>query len=345
MSRTPHLLILGATGGFGGAAAREALRRGWRVRALTRHQPPAAAERAQAPIWRGLEGVEWVRGDAMCAADVRAAAQGCDVIVHGVNPPGYVQWREKALPMLAHSVAAARLTGARLVLPGNVYNFGPDAGGVVTEASPQHPLTRKGRVRVEMEEMLAQAADDPDRPVRSLVLRAGDFFGGHAPSSWFGTAMLRAGRPVRRVVQLSRGDAGHAWAYLPDLAAALCEVLALAHVQPERLAVHEVLHFSGHWLPDGREMVAAIRRVSGVPGLRVFTLPWGLVRLLAPWVPLCREMLEMRYLWEVPIRLGSSRLQALIGSEPHTPLDDAVREAMTELGCLPSSVTGLRTAC
>jgi nucleoside-diphosphate-sugar epimerase len=67
--------------------------------------------------------------------------------------------------MLANAIAAARASGARLIFPGNVYNFGPDAGAVVDESSPQNPTTRKGAVRVEMERMLASEAADGLRSV------------------------------------------------------------------------------------------------------------------------------------------------------------------------------------
>ena len=39
--------------------------------------------------------------------------------------------------MLRNAIAAARLSGARLIFPGNVYNYGADAWPVVGETSPQ----------------------------------------------------------------------------------------------------------------------------------------------------------------------------------------------------------------
>ena len=36
-------------------------------------------------------------------------------------------------------------------------------------------------------------------------------------------------------------------------------------------------------------------------------------------------MIEMRYLWRVPLRLDNAHLLRLLGSEPRTPLDAAVR--------------------
>jgi hypothetical protein len=45
-------------------------------------------------------------------------------------------------------------------------------------------------------------------------------------------------------------------------------------------------------------------------------------------VPLFREVVEMRYLWPVPIGLDNTKLRAFLGQEPHTPLRDAVCEAL-----------------
>ena len=60
----------------------------------------------------------------MSREDVIAAASGCSVIVHAVNPPGYRRWSELVLPMLDSTIAAACSVGATIVLPGTVYNFG-----------------------------------------------------------------------------------------------------------------------------------------------------------------------------------------------------------------------------
>ena len=50
--------------------------------------------------------------------------------------------------MLESSIAAAKASGARLVFPGTVYNFGPDAFPNLNERSPQNPMTRKGKILV-----------------------------------------------------------------------------------------------------------------------------------------------------------------------------------------------------
>ena len=97
-------------------------------------------------------------------------------------------------------------------------------------------------------------------------------------------------------------------------------------------AAFERFHLAGHWDPDGGAMVAAIRRAVGRPDLPARAFPWWLLRLASPAVPLFREMAEMRYLWQQPIRMANDKLVAAIGAEPHTPLDDAVRATLEGLG-------------
>jgi len=91
-------LVLGAMGGIGGEVARQLRDAGWQVRAL---------QRGLAQAQELLDGLVWLRGDAMNRDDVLNAAQGCSVIVHAVNPPGYLRWAELVLPMLDNTVAAA----------------------------------------------------------------------------------------------------------------------------------------------------------------------------------------------------------------------------------------------
>jgi hypothetical protein len=57
-------------------------------------------------------------------------------------------------------------------------------------------------------------------------------------------------------------------------------------------------------------------------------------RAASPFVPLMRELWEMRYLWQVPMRLDNTKLVSILGNEPHIPAGEAVRVSLTGLGCL-----------
>ena len=117
--------------------------------------------------------------------------------MHAVNPPGYRDWDKLVLPMLDNTIAAAQAQGATIVLPGTVYNYGADAFPVLKEDPPQHPATRKGAIRVELEARLERAASTG--AARVLIVRAGDFFGPRAGNNWFAQGLIKPGQPVRAV--------------------------------------------------------------------------------------------------------------------------------------------------
>jgi nucleoside-diphosphate-sugar epimerase len=256
------------------------------------------------------------------------------LIIHAANPPGYRNWATEVLPMIDNTIAAAKAVGARIVLPGTVYNFGPDAFPMLREDSPQRPTTRKGAIRVEMERRL-QAAAAAGAP--ALIVRAGDFFGPNTTgNSYFSAAMVQPGAPVKRIIDPARRGASHAWAYLPDLA----ETIALLVDRESELAPFERFHFPGHQLASG-EMASAIRRATGNPDLRAWSFPWPLVVALQPFVALFREMAEMRYLWRETLVLDGGKLEAFLGAGlPATPLDAAVRDTLVGLGCMDAPQDG-----
>lgn len=346
-SVTRTALVLGATGGFGREAAAALARHRWHVRALTRRSIPtgdrhvagrvaasglAASELAVAGVAAGgvvSDGIEWIAGDAMNASDVGRAAEGVAAIIHAVNPPGYRDWDTLAPAMLEATIAAARAVGARIVLPGNIYNFGPDAFPLLHEDSPQHPVSRKGAVRVAMEKRLeAEAAEG----VRSLIPRAGDFIGPHASgSTWFAQVVVKPGKRPTSIANPAPPGVSHAWAYLPDLAETVGRLLD----RDGDLPAFARFHFAGYQV-TGEEIAAAVAQALGETTIGIRRFPWALTRLLSPFVRLFRELGEMRYLWDTPIALDDARLRAFLGAPPpSTPLAIAIRETLIGLGCMP----------
>lgn len=319
------VLVLGATGGIGGEVARQMRAAGWEVCALTRDVEKARRENA---------GFSWIKGDALNRQEVLAAAHGCAVIVHAVNPPGYRNWAELVMPMIDNTVAAAIAEGATIVLPGTVYNFGPDAFPVLHEDSPQHPQTRKGAIRVQLEQRLEQASR---QGARVLIVRAGDFFGARVANNWFAQGLVKPGEPVHAVSYPGAPGVAHQWAYLPDVARTVLELIE----RRASLDAFARFHMAGHVDTDGTQMTQAIQRVvlrrTGHQP-RVGRFPWWLMKLIAPFVVTVREMLEMRYLWQTPLLLDNRRLVAALGQEPHTPLEQAVEATLADLGCLPTPV-------
>lgn len=305
------VVVLGAAGRVGDAAARAFAAAGWRVKGLARN----AKASALAP------GVEPVQADASDRASLIEACRGADVIVNALNPL-YTEWAEKVMPMAENVIAAAKAVGATHMLPGNVYNFGYGISVGAREDAPEIASTGKAEIRIAMEALFRREAEQ--NAVRTIVLRAGDFYGGTKPQSWLDLIILaRLGKNI--FTWGGPMDIPHAFAYLPDLGQAF---VALAEKRRE-LGTFERFHFAGHTL-SGNEMKAATEAAVG-RRLTSGTVPWITLRAAGLFSPMMREVVRMSYLWRTPHSLDGGRLERLAGKLPVTEPVDALRQAIADL--------------
>ena len=124
--------------------------------------------------------------------------------------------------MIENTIAAAKSSGARILLPGTIYNYGPDAFPVLREDSPQNATTCKGRFASRLESKLEAAAHDG---IGCLIVRFGDFFGPRPGNNWFSQGMVKPHGPVKSISYPGGKSIGHAWGYLPGAG----ETFAQAH--------------------------------------------------------------------------------------------------------------------
>ncbi|HLK84733.1 MAG TPA: NAD-dependent epimerase/dehydratase family protein [Xanthobacteraceae bacterium] len=306
-----RIVILGGAGRLGRAAAQAFRAAEWQVASLVRG---SSAEGA-------ASGTEIIEVDARDAESVVAAASGADVVLHALNLP-YTEWARLALPFADTAIAAARANGATLVFPGNLYNYGADMPARIDETAPMHPTSRKGAVRAAIETRMREAADGG---LRTIVLRAGDYFGGEGRGSWFDRIVVRE-IAAGRLTYPGPLDVVHEWAYLPDFAQALVQLVE----RRRQLAPFATFGFPGHAV-TGREFVAAISRVCRRE-FKVDFMPWRLLKLMSVVVPVFRELADISYLWSTPHAIDGARLAQVIGDVPRTPLDRAIAASLAALG-------------
>ncbi len=314
----PTVLILGARGRFGLAAARAFTEAGWKV--LGQIRPGASAL---------LPGVQWLPLDPADGAALAQAARGATVVVHALNPP-YPQWAKQVPVLMEAAIDVAKALDATLMFTGNVYNYGASMPARLDEDTPQRPSTRKGALRVAAEQRLA------DSGVRSVVIRAGDYFG-CGSGSWFDIALAK---DIQKGKMTYPGamDIATSWAYLPDLARSFVAVADKLAQEPGALPRHTSFCFAGHQLMgnDWAQLMQTAAQEKGWlaadQALKVGAMPWWLIKSLSFAVPMFRELLEMRYLWHTPYALSGKKLAAFIGVQPVTPLPQALRAALADLG-------------
>lgn len=305
---TGKILVLGAAGRLGFAAAEAFREARWQVRGLVRPKRGFAAP-------RGIEVVE-----AYSREEAVAAAKGCDVVLNALNP-AITEWRDKATQLAYSALATAEEHGATYLFPGSVWSYGAGMPPVIDENTPMHPTTMKGRLRLEIETRIQEACD---RGMRAIVLRAGDFFGA-GKGSWFDLVVVKdLGRS--RITYPGPLDVVHPWAYLPDYVDTLVRLAERRH----EFKPFETFGFAGHAV-TGRELIDVIQNVTRAT-YNVAQMRWWMLKTFGQIFRMGRALSELEYLWRVPHRISGEKLEAALGKVPHTPLEQAVRRSLRELG-------------
>ena len=290
-------VIVGA-GSIGSAAARLLADDGEQVRIVSR---------------RGLgpehPGIERVAADATDAARMRELARGAAALYNCANPL-YHRWQTDWPPIADALLSAAEHAGAVLVTTSNLYGYGP-VTAPMTEDMPLAATFRKGQVRARMWQD-ALAAHRAGR-VRVTEARGSDYLGPRA-DSMFGTQVapaVLAGRPARVPAPL---DVPHSYTYTFDMARTLVTIARdeRAWGQPWHVPSSEPLTV--------RELAVELARVAGVATPRLRQVPTWLVRAVGLFAPVIREFDEVRYQFERPFVLDSSRAKETFGLLP-TDLD------------------------
>jgi len=239
--------------------------------------------------------------------DMTAAAMGADVIVNGLNPPLYHDWK-RTIPAITNQViAAAQASGATVIIPGNIYNFGV-VNGEINESTPQRPNSRKGLIRVEMERAYRDAG------IRTIVLRAGNFIDPDKNADVMSLLIMREAKKGK-INHAGSPDLKQAYAYVPDWGRA---ALALAEIR-DTLAPFEDVPFPGHTFTHCA-LVDVLQAKTGRP-FKLTPFPWWMMAAVSPFLEVARELREMRYLNDMSHWIGADKFNRLLPDFQPTALE------------------------
>lgn len=274
---TQTVLILGGRGKIGSHSAKAFAAAGWTVRHFNRKTD-----------------------------DMTTAAQGVDVIVNGLNPPNYHNWAGIIPAITEQVITAAKSSGATVILPGNIYNYGDRPGKLGTN-TPQATTTHKGRIRIEMEARYRASG------VQTIVLRAGNFIDPLGNGDLMSLVMMKDAKKGR-ITTIGNPNVRQAYAFVPDWARA---AVALATMR-EELDTFVDLPFPGHTFTT-----AELRDLVSAATGRTFKLqrfPWWVMAVSAPVWELARELKEMRYQFDMDHWIDDAPFKALLPQFEATPL-------------------------
>lgn len=305
-------LILGFTGGIGRATAKALSEKNQPMVALVRDIKKA--ERYAI----GLKGVTFIEGDASSPADLERAMVNVDHLFYCINVP-YPQWEEKARQLLKISVDACVLHKAKLVFPGNVYVYGRPQFNPVTEAHPQFPNSRKGRIRQEMEEMIFNAAKNSG--LRYTIIRMPDFYGPYVINGFSENIFINAikGKKLSWAGNLKIPTE---FIFIEDAGIAM----ATAGLDPK--ADGYMFNVPGSHETTAKAVFAEIGKAVGKK-LKVGSINNDLlIGFAGLFNPIIKEFREMLYLKQVKLILSGNFYKGFFGLLPATPYSEGIRKTL-----------------
>jgi nucleoside-diphosphate-sugar epimerase len=244
-------------------------------------------------------------------------AEGMDVLFHGINFP-YQHWYKLMKPVTKLVIETARQNGSTILFPGNIYAYGNVIEPIKEETVP-NPTTKKGMLRLELEEVLEQATEDGK--CRVINLRLPDFWGPNVTNGLikplFGNAAQR-----KPMVWMVRADMPHQFVYTPD-AARLFYKLS----RETDLPSYYILNYGGEVYSSVAELAREIsHEAESPPKLKLYSK--ATLKMLGLFVPVVRELNENIYQFENCIQLDDSKIRAIYPELRETCFQVALRETI-----------------
>lgn len=250
-------------------------------------------------------------------SDLRAAteaARGGDTVIYAVGAPYTAFHLHPKLMRIAVDAAAAAGV-ERLVVISSVYSYGIPQTQRVAETHPRVPVSVKGQMRKEQED-IAIAAHERGQ-LKTMVLRLPDFYGPYADQS-LANPIFSAALAGKTANWLGPAGTPHEFVFVPDAATVIAELASRDD------CYGEAWNFAG---PGEISALGFIQKVYQAAGREPKFRSAGrtLLRIMGWFNPLMRELPEMLYLQETPVLLDDGKLRRKLGEVRKTSYDEGIR--------------------
>jgi nucleoside-diphosphate-sugar epimerase len=265
-----------------------------------------------------VPGAELVSGDVLNKEDVLRAVKGSDIVylLVGLEYSKKI-WKKSWPVIMLNTIETCKAVGARLIFFDNVYMYGR-VTGKMTESTPFNPISEKGSIRAEVDEMLLNEMKAGS--LRAIIAKSADFYGPRAKAtSVAGLLIFDKMKQGKTVQWFVNSKLPHSFTYTPDAAAGL---YLLATTES---AYGQSWHLpTASPAPTGKEFIEiAAKYMHARAGVQV--LPKWLIGVVGLFVPIMKELGEMLYQNEFPYEFDSSKFEKTFNFRP-TTYEDGIRQ-------------------
>jgi nucleoside-diphosphate-sugar epimerase len=305
-------LIVGFTGGIGRATAQSLLNRGEKVIALVRDLNKAERYAAE------LQGIELRQGDASRLQDVLSASENCSRLFYCANVP-YPMWHTHTRELLKISIEAAVKNKLKFIFPGNVYVYGHPQQSLINEGHPHAANTKKGQIRIDMENMLFNTSRESD--FTYAIVRFPDFYGPFVINGYYDQIFLNAlkGKKINWIGSLK---VPQEFIFIEDAG----ESMVIAGLSGK--SNNMMFNVPGFSETTAREFLNEIVKQSGKKSkVSSINIPF-LISIAGVFDKLIYEFSEMFYLKRERLILNGALFRSTFGTLPATPYAEGIKKTL-----------------
>ena len=219
---------------------------------------------------------------------VNKAVAGSEVVYLTAGLPYNSKIWKRDWPVIMRIVIDACVEhNARLVFFDNVYAYSPGEVFNMTENSRKAPATRKGKVRLDLLNMIFNAIKE--KGILALIARSADFYGKDVATGFLNIGVIDKLKKGSKAMWQSDAGKIHSFTFVPDAAKAV----AILGNTPD--AFNQEWHLptsSQKWI--GKDFINEVaKQLNAKP--KYFILNKTMISLLGIFSTTIRELKEMQY--------------------------------------------------
>jgi nucleoside-diphosphate-sugar epimerase len=231
-------------------------------------------------------------------------------------------WQSIWPPFIKNVIDACIENKSKLVFFDNVYAIGGDNVKHITENSPFSPTSKKGKVREQVDKMIPEAMEQGK--IEAIIARASDFYGLVKDRSILMEVVYRNLSQNKKAQWMFDAKKKHSFTYIPDAAR------ATAILGNTPAAFNQIWNLPTD--PDsltGEEWINLFAKEMGKDNKYTLLPAWG-VKMLGLFIPIMKEMYEMRYQADRDFFFDSSKFEKYFNFKP-TTYQQGVREIISQV--------------
>jgi nucleoside-diphosphate-sugar epimerase len=248
------------------------------------------------------------KADLLNRDQVFEAVKGSEVVylTAGIQYSAKI-WAEQWPVIMKNVVDACIAHKAKLAFFDNVYAYGK-VDGVMTENTPYNPCSKKGKVRLEVINIMMDEVKKGN--LQALIARSADFYGPDTPLSFINVMVLANYAKGKKAQVMGNINAKHSFTYTPDAGKAT----AILGNTPS--AYNQVWHVpTDRNTLTGKQFLELTAKAFGVKPEFMAVKKW-MLRIIGLFNPVIKESIEMMYQNEADYIFDSSKFEKAFGFRP-----------------------------